>query len=455
MKGHRVLEYSSRADGVCLIRFVNGDAGAMKDPLTIEERREILGRPRPVRLLPILDGPPPAEAPKRRYLPLAEPRESDLRFEPLIAVWEITLRCDLACRHCGSRAGRARHDELSTEECLDLVRQLAELGTREVALIGGEPYLRDDWTTIIRAIKDHGMRPSMTTGGRGMTPERARAAADAGMFSVSVSIDGERETHDRLRGVKGSYDAAFAALGHLRAAGIHVTTNTQINRLTMPEMPRMVDPLAAMNVRSWQIQLTVAMGRAVDEPDVLLQPYDMLELHPMLAELVPAAKARGIDVVPGNNVGYFGPYEKTLRGRTRTGHAVGCGAGRVSMGIEADGTIKGCPSLSTNGWSGGNVREASLRDIWERAEALRYTRDRTVASLWGYCATCYYADECRAGCTWTADSLFGKPGNNPYCHHRAVEMQREGVRERVVRVEEAPGLPFDSGRFELIVEPLP
>ena len=52
-----------------------------------------------------------------------------------------------------------------------------------------------------------------------------------------------------------------------------------------------------------------------------------------------------------------------------------------------------------------------------------------------------------------ADSLFGKPGNNPYCHHRAIEMDRAGVRERVVRIEEAPGAPFDCGKFELLVEP--
>jgi len=428
----------------------------LKDPLGPEERTAIMARPRPargVRSLPLLDGPPPADTPKRRYLPLAEHRDSDRQYEPLLAVWEVTLRCDLACRHCGSRAGHARHDELSTDECVDLVKQLAGIGTREVAIIGGEPYLRDDWTTIIAAIRDHGMRPTMTTGGRGMTKERARAAAEAGMWAVSVSIDGARETHDRLRGVKGSYDAAIQALGHLREAGIHVATNTQINRLTMPEMMGMVPILGDLGIRSWQIQLTVAMGRAADEPDVLLQPYDMLALHPMLAELVPVAKERGIDVVPGNNVGYFGPHETTLRGRTRRGHSGGCGAGRVTIGIEADGTIKGCPSLATTTWSGGNVRETPLKDIWERSNALRFTRDRTTRELWGYCATCYYAEECKAGCTWTADVLFGKPGNNPYCHHRAIEMKRAGRRERVVKVEEAPGLPFDHGKFELIEEP--
>ena len=123
------------------------------------------------RTLPIA----PHAEPARRRLPLAaETRPIDRRWQPVYAVWEITLRCDLACHHCGSRAGRARPDELSTEECLDLVRQMAELGVKEVSLIGGEAYLRDDWTTIARAVRDHGMMCGITTGGRGVTPERAR-----------------------------------------------------------------------------------------------------------------------------------------------------------------------------------------------------------------------------------------------------------------------------------------
>jgi hypothetical protein len=78
-----------------------------------------------------------------------------------------------------------------------------------------------------------------------------------------------------------------------------------------------------------------------------------------------------------------------------------------------------------------------------------------VDDLWGPCRTCYYADECRGGCTWTAHSLLGRPGNNPFCHHRALELLRQGLRERVVQVEAAPGHPFDHGRFEIVVEPFP
>jgi len=396
-------------------------------------------------------------APKaKRNMPLADAaRPVDLAMQPILAVWEITLACDLACRHCGSRAGRARSDELTTEECFDLVDQLAELGIFEVALIGGEAYLRDDWCQIVARIGERGMEALLTTGGRGFTPERAEKAAAAGLSTVSVSLDGLRPTHDSLRNAVGSYDAAIAAMRNARAAGIPVSTNTQINRLSMPDLPELLEIIIDEGAHSWQIQITVAMGRAADDVDMLLQPYDLLELYPMLDKL--ADRCREVDVLlwPGNNIGYFGPYETKFRGTTPQGHMNHCGAGRGGIGIESDGTIKGCPSLATATWGGGNIRDNRLIDIFHRSPQLRHMRDRTVDDLWGFCRTCYYADDCRAGCTWTGESLLGKPGNNPMCHHRALEFERQGKRERLVQVERAPGVPFDYGRFELVVEPLP
>lgn len=402
------------------------------------------------RSLPVAPVAPPA----RRHLPLAP--ADDVRavddVQPIYAVWEITLRCDLACVHCGSRAGRERPEELDTAACLDLVTQMADLGVKEVTLIGGEAYLRDDWLDIVRAIAARDMQPSMTTGGRGLTPERAGAAAQAGLRSVSVSLDGLEETHDRLRGVRGSHAAALAALAAARDAGLTITVNTQVNRLSLPELPRVLDQVIASGGRAWQVQLTAAMGRAADQPDLLPQPEDLLTLFPMLGELKQRCVQAGVVLWPGNNIGYFGPYESTLRGTLPRGHLGGCGAGCSTLGIEADGAIKGCPSLQTDPWTGGNIRDASLRDIWRRSAPLRYIRDRTVDDLWGFCRTCYYADTCRAGCTWTAFSLFGRPGNNPLCHHRVLELARQGKRERLVPVAPAPGQPFDNGRFDIVIE---
>jgi radical SAM protein with 4Fe4S-binding SPASM domain len=422
------------------------------NPLSPQARADELARARPKRGLPIA----PAAKPGARNLPLApEARAVDRRHRPIYAVWEITLACDLACRHCGSRAGRDRPDELSTAEALDLVEQMADLGVKEVTLIGGEAYLRHDWLDIIRAVRRRAMTCTTTSGGRGLTPAIVREAKDAGLQGASISIDGDEPTHDRLRGVAGSYRAAFAAMRAIRESGLRLSCNTQINRLSMPILGSLFETIADEGVQSWQIQLTVPMGRAADEPEILLQPHDLLELFPLLAALKKRCDERNVRLWPGNNIGYFGPYESILRGYHYRGHGGSCGAGRATLGIEANGAIKGCPSLPTASFTGGNIRDGSLKDIWERSEPLRFTRERTTRDLWGYCKECYYAEECMSGCTWTSFVTLGKAGNNPFCHHRALEMARVGKRERVVRVSAAPGDPFDHGVFAIVVDDLP
>jgi len=396
-------------------------------------------------------------APKaRRHLPLApETRAIDRRWLPVYCVWELTLRCDLACKHCGSRAGRARPDELTTQEALDVVKQLAALEVMEVTLTGGEAYLRDDWATIARAVRDAGMTCTMVTAARSLNEERAKQAVDAGVQGVSISVDGLEETHDRLRGVKGSFRSALSALQHLRAVGIRTSANTQIGRSNVREIPALFDRLIDAGIRAWQMQLTVAMGRASDDPVLLLEPYQMLETMAMIARLKKRADEAKILYWPGDDIGYFGPYETLLRGTMPRGHLASCGAGRSTIGLEANGDVKGCLSLPTMTYVGGNVRDYPLRDIWERGQAMRFTRDRTVRDLWGFCRDCYYGDTCRAGCTGTSHVLFGKAGNNPLCHHRALEMLSAGKRERLVRKEAPSGNPFDHGQFELVVEDWP
>jgi radical SAM protein with 4Fe4S-binding SPASM domain len=373
---------------------------------------------------------------------------------PVHAVWEITLACDLKCGHCGSRAGKPRTKELTTEECFAVVAELAALGTREVTLIGGEAYLRRDFAQIIAAVTAAGMQCTMQSGGRNLTAERIRAAAEAGLVAGGISIDGMRELHDELRGVRGSFDAAVGALHRLREHGIATSVNTQISAQVLDQLDDVLDVVIASGAKNWQLQLTVPMGRAGDHPELILQPYQMLKVMPKLSALFRRAARSGVLLQIGNNVGYFGPFEGELRGNGyETIHYEGCLGGQNTIGIEADGTVKGCPSLPTDAYAGGNVRELDLTTIWLDTPELAFSRDRRDPQ-WGFCGTCYYKDVCRGGCTWMSHSLLGKPGNNPYCHHRAQELQRQGLRERVRQVEAAPGKPFDHGVFAIAVETL-
>lgn len=378
------------------------------------------------------------------------------QIRPAYVVWELTLRCDQPCTHCGSRAGEPRESELSEAEALAVVPQLSALGCDEVVLIGGEAYLHPGFVAIIQALAAANIRPTMTTGGRGITAALATQMAQAGMASVSVSIDGTQRTHDLLRAVRGGFDAACQAVRHLRSAGIVTTANTNVNRLNLGELEALYETLKELGIAAWQVQITTPLGRAADRPDLILQPYDLLDLLPRLALLKQRGFSDGILMMPGNNLGYFGPEEALLRSPHPQGrdHFQGCLAGRFVMGIESDGGVKGCPSLQSDSYVGGSLKQSPLSVLWNESPQLAFTRQRSTSELWGFCRDCDFAEVCMGGCSFTAHALFGRIGNNPYCHYRARTLAKQGLRERLILRKSAPGLPFDHALFDLVVEPL-
>jgi radical SAM protein with 4Fe4S-binding SPASM domain len=386
--------------------------------------------------------------------------------KPIFAVWELTMKCDQPCQHCGTRAGHARARELTTAEILDVAASLADLGCREVGLIGGEAYLRPDLDEIVAYLASRGLRVGMQTGGRALTVERARRLRDAGLLALGVSVDGPAPVHDLLRGNAGSHEAALRALAAGREAGLVISSNMQVNSLNYRMLRQTLAELRPLGIESWQVALTVAMGRAADRPEWIISPWNVVEVIDTLAAIQREAAAawNAGEATPGgvpfniaisNNIGYFGPHELTLRSRPggEESHWSGCKAGINVIGFESDGTVKGCPSLPTAPYAGGNVRDLSLAQIWEHGEAIRFARDRTLDELWGFCKTCYYADTCRGGCSWTAHCALGRRGNNPFCYHRVTQLKRRGVRERLVAKERAPQEPYDFGRLEIVEEP--
>ena len=378
--------------------------------------------------------------------------------QPRYVVWEVTLSCNLKCTHCGSRAGAPRANELTTAECIALIGDLARAGTKEVVLIGGEAYLRPDWLVLVEEFTRQGILCGLQTGARALTEAKIVAAARAGLKTVGVSIDGGPATHDRLRGVKGSHAQAVAAIRNARKHGMMATANSQVNRRNAGEMREIFDTIIEAGATAWQIQLTVPMGNAADDPSLILQPYELASLMPDLFALFEEGLGRGLQLIPGNNIGYFGPYEAAWRSTSgRPEYYGGCQAGRAGLGIEADGAIKGCPSLPTAAYVGGNIRDKPFAEIWNESAELRFMRDPTEsrARRWGFCGKCYYGPVCRGGCSWTTHVLAGRPGNNPFCHYRVLRLKERGWREVIVH-KEAPAeqVPFDHGRFEIMVEDL-
>ena len=383
---------------------------------------------------------------------------------PIYVVWEITLRCDHSCSHCGSRAELARPDELNIDELLEVADQLVRLGTKEVTLIGGEAYLRSDVYRLVEHLSKSGIYVSIQTGGLGLSDRRLDKFRAAGLNGIGVSIDGPEHAHDLLRDRVGSWQAGMAAIRRAAKVGMAVTSNTQLNQMTFPHLKETADFLDDAGVMAWRVQVTVPMGRAADRPEWLLQPWQIVpaidELAALKTERLQYAHDNGIspssvmNITLGNNVGYYGPHEHLLRSSPGKSAKVwyGCQAGRFTLGIESDGRIKGCPSLPTAPYIGGNVRDLSVEEIWNNTPELRFVRDRDLSELWGFCKTCYYSEICRGGCSFTTHCFLGQRGNNPICYHRVTELEKKGIRERFVQVEAAEGIPYDFGRFEILEE---
>ena len=141
---------------------------------------------------------------------------------PMLAccVWELTLRCNLRCLHCGATAGSARPDELSTAEALRVADELAALPAGEVTLMGGELFLRSDWLAVAEALREGGVQVVIFTNGTlGLLDIPAR---------WMVSLDGTREVNDKIRG-KGVYDKVMKSLEcdtPLKPA-VHITITRQ------------------------------------------------------------------------------------------------------------------------------------------------------------------------------------------------------------------------------------
>lgn len=402
-----------------------------------------------------------SQAPKNpaRLIPIGTP------WAPLYVVWEITMRCDHACAHCGSRAARARPDELDTPELLAVAQSLVDLGTREITLIGGEAYLHPGVFALTTFFAERGVRPTLQTGGRGLTPDLARRLADCGMVAVGVSVDGPEAVHDELRAARGSHRAAIGALVAARDAGMVITSNTQVNRLNAHLLRETLAALRPTGIRAWRAQLTAPMGRAADRPEWILEPWRVLEVIDALAalqiELAEEVRAAGgatrdiLDVQLGNNLGYYGPHEQILRSVPGGAASVyqGCAAGKYVLSVESDGTIKACPSLPTAPYVGGNVRDGAIGEAWRDSPAIGFARADRRDELWGFCGTCMYAEICQGGCSFTAHTTLGRRGNNPFCYHRAATLKARGLRERLVQRERPPGAPYDFGAFDIVEEP--
>ncbi|MCX6832630.1 MAG: radical SAM protein [candidate division Zixibacteria bacterium] len=343
---------------------------------------------------------------------------TEFKFFPWAVVWETTFACNMRCLHCGTSAGKKRPDELTTDEALKLIDELAELGTDNITLSGGEPLLRNDWLTLAKRIKARGMRPLMVTNGLAITEKIVDDFESVPMVTVGVSIDGMEKTHDYIRQREGSFVGAVGAIGMMsKRNAFGYCTVTQVSNINLEELDGLRQALIDAGCHLWRIQLCTSTGRMKSNRELVLSLDNYPKLITKILEFQKKNDEIRVDV--GENIGYYGQLGTQLWGESPY---LGCYAGMRILGVESNGNIKGCLSMPEE-FVEGNIREKSLTEIWNNPDGFAYNRKFTKETAAGACHECKYLPLCRGGCTTTSVSASGCRADNPYCIYQLEQVQ--------------------------------
>lgn len=151
---------------------------------------------------------------------------------------EMTLQCNEHCRHCGSNCEYTNGEDAVTDQeilqCLIQLKMDLEKRGKKLPFLnitGGEPLLRPGMIELMKTIHMLGYHWGMTSNGTLITPQVAAKLKEAGIYSIGLSLDGTRETHDWFRRTRGGYDKAIAAVRNCIQAEInHVMITTVVHK---------------------------------------------------------------------------------------------------------------------------------------------------------------------------------------------------------------------------------
>jgi radical SAM protein with 4Fe4S-binding SPASM domain len=344
---------------------------------------------------------------------------------PYVISWNLTYRCNLACEHCYLDAGGtplvgtanfADRSELGTEECFKVIDQIAAFAPECVTILtGGEPLLRRDILEIVRRAAERGLWVVVGTNGVRISENVAQRLAEAGARGLSLSLDAlDPERHDHFRKVRGAWQNTVDGAGILNRTGLPFIVQTTAGSHNLGELDAIADfAHERLAAKVWNLYFLVPTGRGQFVSDITPAQYD-----DVLASLYRIQRKYDRRMLV--NAKCAPHYIKTVlekddadaRIRIYSGGAGGCPAGTHYMGIRPNGDVTPCPYLPV---FAGNLRKATLDDLWTSSELFTGIRARTA--LGGRCGDCEMNAHC-GGCRARAYGMTGDlMAEDPLCTH--------------------------------------
>lgn len=302
---------------------------------------------------------------------------------------EVTQRCNLRCRHCGSDCGREpRENELSTEEWLALFDRVAQSFDRErllVVVTGGEPLCHPDLDRLLERLAARQLTWGIVTNGQLLNERNVARLIARGVNNLTISLDGLEANHDRLRGVPGAFARARAGIARVARERVRFfDVVTCVHPGNLDELGAIHALLAELGVPAWRLFPIFPRGRAREEQELLLDPVGHRRLLDFIRD---ARRAQGPVRVSYSCEGYL----PAATDREVRDEPYFCRAGINIASVLSDGAIGVCPNVSRE-LVQGNVREDDLFTVWN--ERFAPHRDRSWMRT-GECVGCREWSRCQ------------------------------------------------------------
>lgn len=345
-----------------------------------------------------------------------------------VVVWNVGRRCNLRCVHCYSQSHNETYEgELTHEQGVSLIEDLAGFGVPVLLFSGGEPMMRPDLFELIRLARDRGMRAVISTNGTLINRDAAVRLKDFGLSYVGISLDGLEDTNDRFRGVKGAFKKALSGIRSCQEAGIKVGLRFTINKLNVDDVPGIFKLIEQENIPRVCFYHLVYAGRGTKlVQDELSHAQSRATVDFIMDETRRLHdKGMAVEVLTVDNH-CDGPYlymrmlredpEKAakvmellkMNGGNSTGQGIGC--------VSWDGTVH--PDQFWRHHSCGNVTQTPFSRIWGEPSdpLLARLRDRKPL-LKGRCGKCRWLDICNGNFRVRAEAITGDIwGEEPACY---------------------------------------
>jgi radical SAM protein with 4Fe4S-binding SPASM domain len=306
---------------------------------------------------------------------------------PSYVFWDSTRRCNLHCLHCGAVKERYA-EELTTEQVMGILDQLAELKVDMFGATGGEPLLRKDLPEIFAYAHHRGVKTGIATNGFFLDEAAAEWIERAKVVSIQVSLDGPEATHNLVRGSGESFARAIRAIELLKRAGTPIlSVGTTVTTDNVGELEALRQVLLKLGVKLWRLAALMPIGRA-QTSGASLSGKQLA----WLLDYARKSRSRSLNIYFAENLTFLGPWERKIRRQPLI-----CPIGFTACCIGVDGSVRGCPEQpDTEENREGSVLETPLRDIWQ--QGFRRYREREILRTDTKCAACVSRNDCFGGC---------------------------------------------------------